>query len=257
MSEQNTPENGAFFCDSFGFKKVDFDESLTYKPDDLLRILYVEPHKPAVVAEMDRGLSAIQRAVKGCFEQVYMDDNTVVLCNEEGKLNGMDGNRRKQRLVVFLFYRYTFKCQQYGICLSRYGGTLGQGVEFKRLGCGKRRIYQQCRRYTATDTGGVSYCQVRKPGNSYYELYTPISSVSEDAEIVLRRDGEVIRYTLGETLTKDGEYTATVKDRAGNFVEYSFTISPDMTWIILTSVVVGLFVAVGITVFVIIKRKQS
>lgn len=87
-------EDGAFYCDTVGFKKVDFDESLTQKPDDLIRVLYVEPNKPAVVGEMQRTLDAIQRAVIGRYEQVYMDDNTVVLSNEDAKLIGMQGNRR-------------------------------------------------------------------------------------------------------------------------------------------------------------------
>lgn len=94
VSDIVTTEDGAFYCDRFGFQKVDFDESMAQKPRDLLRILYVEPNKPAVVAEMERGLTAIQRAVGGTYEQVYMDNNTVILCNENGKLNGMMGNRR-------------------------------------------------------------------------------------------------------------------------------------------------------------------
>ena len=94
VSDVVRTEDGAFYCDSFGFQKIDFDESLAQKPDGLLRILYVEPNKRAVIAEMESGLPAIPRAVKGHYEQIYMDENTVVLCNEEGKLNGMEGNRR-------------------------------------------------------------------------------------------------------------------------------------------------------------------
>lgn len=43
---------------------------------------------------MERGLESIQRAVKGTYEQVYMDDDTIILCNDEAKLMGMPGNRR-------------------------------------------------------------------------------------------------------------------------------------------------------------------
>ncbi len=93
VSDIVTNEEGAFYCDRVGFQKVDFDESLTQKPDDLIRVIYVEPNKPAVVGEMQRNLNGIQHAVQGHFEQVYMDDDTVVLCNENGKLNGMQGNR--------------------------------------------------------------------------------------------------------------------------------------------------------------------
>ncbi len=94
VSDVVTTEDGAFYCDRVGYQKVDFDESLTQKPDDLIRVLYVEPNKSAVVGEMQRTLNAIQHAVQGHYEQVYMDDNTVVLCNEDAKLNGMQGNRR-------------------------------------------------------------------------------------------------------------------------------------------------------------------
>ena len=43
---------GAFFCDGVGFKQIDFDESKTQKPDDLMRVLYVEPGKVPYEAEI-------------------------------------------------------------------------------------------------------------------------------------------------------------------------------------------------------------
>ena len=54
-----TPE-GAFFCDSVGFAKVDFDESKTQKPDNLLKTVYVEPGKAmfgTLQRKMDSGKS--------------------------------------------------------------------------------------------------------------------------------------------------------------------------------------------------------
>ena len=38
-------------CQPIGFDKVNFDESLAHKPEDLMRVLYVEPGKYPVVAE--------------------------------------------------------------------------------------------------------------------------------------------------------------------------------------------------------------
>jgi hypothetical protein len=32
--------------------------------------------------------------VQGLIELVYNDDDTIIVCNDEGKLIGMDGNRR-------------------------------------------------------------------------------------------------------------------------------------------------------------------
>lgn len=86
---------GAYFCSVIGFRNVEFDESLTHKPDNLMRVIYVEPHKPAYIAEVEDTLEGIQRAVGGgLFEPLYNDDGTVIVCNDEGKLIGMEGNRR-------------------------------------------------------------------------------------------------------------------------------------------------------------------
>ena len=87
-------EDGFFYCDRYGFKKVDFDESLATKPKNLWRIVFVEPGKPAYAAEIEGTLRAEQRAVGGKIEIVCNQDDTAILCNEEGKLEGLPANRR-------------------------------------------------------------------------------------------------------------------------------------------------------------------
>ena len=95
ISDVVKTEDGAYFCDLVGFKKIDFDESKTTKPDNLLNVVYVEPNKPAYAAEVEHTLEGEQRAVKGMIECIYChDDNTCVVANEEAKLIGMEGNRR-------------------------------------------------------------------------------------------------------------------------------------------------------------------
>ena len=95
ISDVVKTEDGAYFCDLVGFKKIDFDESKTTKPDNLLKVVYVEPNKPAYAAEVEHTLDGEQRAVKGMIECIYChDDNTCVVANEEAKLIGMEGNRR-------------------------------------------------------------------------------------------------------------------------------------------------------------------
>lgn len=94
VSDIVVTDDGAFFCDSIGFEAVDFDESKAHKPNNLMRIVYVEPHKPAYEAEIENSLKGEQRAVKGYIELVYNNDDTILVCNEEGKLIGMEGNRR-------------------------------------------------------------------------------------------------------------------------------------------------------------------
>lgn len=86
-------DKGAFFVDSIGFKKIDFDESKTHKPDNLMRIVYVEPHRPAFEAEIPHEYEAESKAVGGLIECVGNGDETCIVCNDEGKLIGMEGNR--------------------------------------------------------------------------------------------------------------------------------------------------------------------
>ena len=59
-----------------------------------MKILKVEPDKTPYVKEMDDTLESIQKEVEGFFEIVYMENDVALCCNEEGKLNGMQMNRR-------------------------------------------------------------------------------------------------------------------------------------------------------------------
>ena len=93
-------EPGAFFCDGVGFEKIAFDESLTQKPDNLMRVVYVEPNRPAYEAEILHDLEHMQKAVDGYIEPVYLEDGLVVVGNEEAKLRGMTGNRHIGEIVI-------------------------------------------------------------------------------------------------------------------------------------------------------------
>ena len=59
-----------------------------------LRILMVEPRKAPYEASIPHELTAMQQAVGGLIEVVRNGDGTLLVCNEEGKLLGMEGNRR-------------------------------------------------------------------------------------------------------------------------------------------------------------------
>lgn len=85
--------NDAYFCDSIGFRKITFDEAQTHKPDDLMRVVYVEPGKPPYEAEIPTTLEGQQRAVMGLIDLVYLGNDTILVCNDEGKLRHMAGNR--------------------------------------------------------------------------------------------------------------------------------------------------------------------
>lgn len=93
VSDVVQTEDGFFYCDRFGFKQIDFNIFKTHKPNNLLKVVYVEPGKPAVAGEMEPGLKGIQRAVQGHFEELHLEKNVFILCNEEAKIKGMKGNR--------------------------------------------------------------------------------------------------------------------------------------------------------------------
>ena len=61
---------------------------------EYLKVVMVEPHKVPYVTEIEDELSALQRAVGGYIEVVGNGDGTLIVCNEEGKLEGLEGNRR-------------------------------------------------------------------------------------------------------------------------------------------------------------------
>jgi len=93
---QNNPsvENGTYFCDSIGFSKVDFDTAQAHFPDNLMRVVYVEPNKTPYVTDIENSLEGEQKAVFGMIELIYNDDGTILVGNEEAKLIGMEGNRK-------------------------------------------------------------------------------------------------------------------------------------------------------------------
>ena len=60
-----------------------------------LKCLLVKPYELPEVIEIDNTLEAKQELVGGCIECVYLpnDNDVVLICNEEGKINGMKLNR--------------------------------------------------------------------------------------------------------------------------------------------------------------------
>lgn len=59
-----------------------------------LRVLCVEPGKAPIEKTIGSDLASLQAEVGGLIECVYLEDGAVLVCNEEGKLNGMKMNRR-------------------------------------------------------------------------------------------------------------------------------------------------------------------
>ncbi len=62
---------------------------------DTYRVVVVEPGKPAYEKQIGTDYRDLCKEVRGYIECVsYHGDGTLIVCNEEGKLLGMEGNRR-------------------------------------------------------------------------------------------------------------------------------------------------------------------
>lgn len=62
--------------------------------DNTLIVLSVEPGKEPVLKEIEPGLESLQREVGGLIEALYpFEDKVALICNEEGKLDGLPLNR--------------------------------------------------------------------------------------------------------------------------------------------------------------------
>ena len=61
-----------------------------------MKVVMVEPNKPAYITEIGTDLESLQAAVKGHIELIsYLHDpKAIMVGNEEAKLRGMEGNRR-------------------------------------------------------------------------------------------------------------------------------------------------------------------
>ena len=90
------------FCDSFGFKEVSFEPDKTqiserfYDGDkaETISVLLIQPGKYPKTVAIEDSLEAMQALVGGDIEE-YMpfEDEVAIICNEEGKVNGLPLNR--------------------------------------------------------------------------------------------------------------------------------------------------------------------
>ncbi len=74
---------------------------------EMMKVVMVEPNKPAYIAEIEHSLKGMKEAVGGLIEPIYYLDEprAVMVGNEEAKLIGMEGNRRfGDRIVAGPFF---------------------------------------------------------------------------------------------------------------------------------------------------------
>lgn len=72
----------------------DIKESETEQGKAKIDVLLVEPGQYPKMISIDSGLESLQKEVEGYIQAVYyFDDPVALICNEEGKINGLRPNR--------------------------------------------------------------------------------------------------------------------------------------------------------------------
>lgn len=71
--------------------------------EEKIKCLLVKPYELPKEIEIDNTLEAKQKLVGGYIEQAFLpkDDSVVLICNEEGKINGMKPNRDIGHDIIF------------------------------------------------------------------------------------------------------------------------------------------------------------
>ena len=97
--------------------------------EKMIKVLKVEPGQAPAVKEIQNDLKSLQAEVDGFIECISFPNGCVVVCNEEGKLNGMQPNRRLGADII---------CGRFFVCDTTRSGdfsSLGKSkiAEYSRL----------------------------------------------------------------------------------------------------------------------------
>lgn len=86
--------------------------------DKEITVLTVEPGKHPVVTALKNNWDSLQKVVsiganyQGLIEIICIEDGICLLCNEKGKLIGLEGNRRVGNdIITGVFYIVAEDCQ--------------------------------------------------------------------------------------------------------------------------------------------------
>lgn len=69
--------------------------------ENVIKVLKVKPHKHPEVYMLKNTLEAMQEAVGGYIDIVGLDDKVCILLYDEGKLIGLEGNRRIGNNILY------------------------------------------------------------------------------------------------------------------------------------------------------------
>lgn len=68
--------------------------------ESMIRVLKIEPHKEPQVIHIKNSLESLQKEVDGYLEIVVLSPTAMMVFNEEGKIIGLEGNRRFNNDVI-------------------------------------------------------------------------------------------------------------------------------------------------------------
>ena len=84
----------AHFCDTIGFQQVEFDTEAAPPLKENITVVILEPGEMARVGTIEATLAGMQDFVGGYIEACYpFEEEVCIVCNEEGKINGLPLNR--------------------------------------------------------------------------------------------------------------------------------------------------------------------
>lgn len=98
--ESDSVKNDFYFCDTFGYKTVEFNpaecevsERINEQPNKI-SVLLIEPHKAPALIEIDDSYEALVEAIGGELEEYTpFNDDVAIVCNLTGKQTGAVMNR--------------------------------------------------------------------------------------------------------------------------------------------------------------------
>ena len=106
--ESNRITPGYYYCDTYGFKPIDFEPDKAHEiKGDTIRVVLLEPERTARIADIPATLEGMQKVVGGYIKATYpYEEQVCIVCNEEGKLQGLPLNRaiREEDTITELSY---------------------------------------------------------------------------------------------------------------------------------------------------------
>jgi hypothetical protein len=75
-----------------------------------INVLLFEPGEAARVVEVENELRPLQKLIGGYMESVTLDNKAVLICNEDGKLLGLEPNRVMKKPFYDILHGTFFIC---------------------------------------------------------------------------------------------------------------------------------------------------